>query len=87
MSTPSVHAGQRQTDGASYRERGFSRVSYPFLMIDGVYRYSSAMGVHSYSLASIPKTSSKYRLRVAVRAARKAISELLAHSRGRVAET
>ncbi len=48
---------------------GNKRDSYPLLMINGVYRFSSAMGVRSYSLGSYPKTSSKLRRRMAGRTA------------------
>lgn len=52
--------------------RGAGRM-YPVIMIRGVYRSGVSRGCRWYCLPSSPETSSRYRVRRAVRAARQAI--------------
>ena len=63
------------TSGASQgtqsgRALDAGRGVYPYLMLNGVRRDGFALGLNFYSLPSCPESSSRYRLRKAVRTAR-----------------
>lgn len=70
------------TSGASQgtqsgRALDAGRGVYPYLMLNGVRRDGFALGLNFYSLPSCPESSSRYRLRKAVRAARQAFRSLV----------
>ena len=70
------------TSGASQgtqsgRALDAGRGVYPYLMLNGVRRDGFAHGLNFYSLPSCPESSSRYRLRKAVRAARQAFRSLV----------
>ena len=50
---------------------------YPYLMLNGVRRDGFAHGLNFYSLPSCPESSSRYRLRKAVRAACRAFRSIV----------
>lgn len=72
-------------------ERGASRLGagrgwsdgFPVLTIRGVFVSRHVLGLNCYLLPSSSETRSKYRRRVAVRAALRLVAQLLASSRSR----